>query len=97
MRNDSKISPIPPLKNRVHEFSRMTVVQGARGPALREKGICTLACLAGSPDPRSCYLVPAGKLSTPTMRYHPPAKPLWQRQFQFSALSDWNPLTRDQR
>ncbi len=38
MRNDSKISPIPPLKNRVHEFSRMTVVQGAWGPALREKG-----------------------------------------------------------
>ena len=50
MRNDSKISPIPPLKNRVHEFSRMTVVQGAWGPALREKAIYTLACLAGSPD-----------------------------------------------
>ncbi len=61
MRNDSKIFPTPPLKNRVHEFSRMTVVQGAWGPALREKAIYTLACLAGSPDPRSCYLIAAVK------------------------------------
>ena len=61
MRNDSKISPIPPLKNRVHEFSRMTVVQGAWGPALREKANYTLACFAGSPDPRSRSAVAAGK------------------------------------
>ncbi len=39
----------------------MTVVQGARGPALREKAIYTLACFAGSPDPRSRSAVAAGK------------------------------------